>query len=275
MHSVRMPGRLTRASLVARLLVSACALAVSINCGRAAERCDKPEPYAASEIAASRFFSNREQTKFARGEPHYPLASGASARYCFSRGCTGQILVQWSPKEQQELRRLRDAIVGGSNAASELLFIKIAVLQMETWLFKRLQQLDPASVRRHMQETSTNFGSSDSDTMSWVNKAMASYDRFDKECATYAMEATQHLLVLANLGLLRHWNVITPVYRYGVPGNWTAGLENRETCASFRFDLNTRAPARHDLHVRGRDPAALALDDMKRYRSLFPGMDRI
>ena len=31
---------------------------------------------------------------------------------------------------------------------------------------------------------------------------MGSHNRFDKECATYAMEATQHLLVLANLGLI-------------------------------------------------------------------------
>jgi len=87
------------------------------------------------------------------------------------------------------------------------------------------------------------------------------------------MEATQHLLVLANLGLLRHWNVTAPVYRYGIPGHWTAGLENRDTCENYRFDLNAGASARYSLHVKRQDPAILALENSRSYAYLFPAMD--
>ena len=74
-------------------------------------------------------------------------------------------------------------------------------------------------------------------------------------------------------GLARHWNVTAPVYRYGIPGHWTAGLENRESCERYRFDLNSRASLRHDLHVKGQDPATLNLASDRNYSSLFPGMD--
>lgn len=238
-------------------------------------QCHRTGSYDAQEIASSTFFSAREQTKFAPEERHYPLASGSTARYCFSRGCTGQLSVAWTEQELAHLRQLRASLVDKDGAAAELRFIKIATLQMETWLYKRLRNLDPGVVGQIMKRGSGNYSvaHSQSDHMNWMTTAMASYDRFDKECATYAMEATQHLLVLANAGLIRHWNVKAPVYRYGVPGHWTAGLENRDTCQNYRFDLNSRASARYDLHKRGQNPAALALQNPRQYGALFPGMD--
>jgi hypothetical protein len=236
-------------------------------------QCHRNGAYDPYEIAGSTFFSTREQTKFAPGERHYPLASGASARYCFSRGCTGQLTVRWTEQEQIHLRQLRAAIVARETPLAELRFIRIATLQMETWFYRRLRSLDSETVSRIMKRAAGHYGGSQSDTMTWMTEAMGSYDRFDKECATYAMEATQHLLVLANLGLIQHWNVTAPVYRYGVPGHWTAGLENRDTCENYRFDLNSRASSRYDLHVRGQNPAALVLQNPQNYSYLFPAMD--
>ena len=235
-------------------------------------RCLKKGAYDPYAIASSTFFSSREQTKFAPSERNYPLASGASARYCFSRGCTGQLTVLWTEQEQYELLQLRTAMVEKENPSSELRFIKVATLQLETWLYKRLRNLDAGTVSQIMRQVSGHFGGSYSDDRAWVTGAMVSYGRFDKECATYAMEATQHLLVLANLGLIQHWNVIAPIYQY--PNHWTAGLENRDTCETYRFDLNFRASTRHSLHVRERDPADLALQNPQRYSYLFPAIDR-
>ncbi len=237
-------------------------------------QCIKQGGYAAGEIAASTFFSTREQSKFATNERHYPIAAGATARYCFSRGCTGQLTVTWSEGEQQTLRNLRAVLVGQEAPAAELHFIKIATLQLETWLHGRLASLDAATAAKSTKRGDGYYGGSQADSMAWLAKALGSYDRFDKECATYAMEATQHLLVLANLGLIKHWNVIAPVYRYGVPGHWTAGLENRETCEHYRFDLNSRASVRYDLHKRGQNPAALAMQNPQATSHMLPGMDR-
>lgn len=244
--------------------------------GHAADAtCNVDRPYSPREIAASTFFTAREQTKFAPSERHYPLAEGANARYCFSRGCVGQLNVTWTEEEQYELLQLRAAMVDDNAPASELAFIKVAVLQMETWLYKRLSALDARAVDRLMQRTAASFGRTNSESLTWLPHAMESYGRFDKECATFTMEATQHLLVLANLGLLRHWQVLPPVYRFGFPGHWTAGLKNLQTCEAFRFDLNYRAEARHRLHVRGENPAALAHQDPRRYGNLLPTMDRL
>lgn len=252
-----------------------CAAIVSATPGdaTAAPQCDREGGYDRAEIAQSVFFSTRQQTKFAPGERHYPLASNATARYCFSRGCTGQVTVTWTEDEQQKLSLLRDDLVKQETAQAELQFIKIATLHMETWLYARLSGLDQRAVNEIMRKISKHYGDARSDNTSWITEALSTFDRFDKECATYAMEATQHLLVLANLGLLKHWNVTAPVYRYGIPGHWTAGLENRETCERYRFDLNSRASVRHDLHVKGKDPANLSLEGDRRYTSLFPGMD--
>ena len=248
-------------------------LAVAFFSLAADAQCYRNGPYDASEIANSAFFSTREQTKFAPGERHYPLASQATARYCFSRGCAGQLTVKWTDEEQIRLHHLRASMVQNEDPASELRFIKVATLQMETWLYARLQGLDSSTVTGIMKRIAGYYGGARSEDATWITGAMGSHDRFDKECATYAMEATQHLLVLANLGLLRHWNVMAPVYRYGIPGHWTAGLENRETCENYRFDLNTAASARYRLHVKGQDPARLALEDSQSYAYLFPGMD--
>src|SRR5689334_16727936 len=62
-------------------------LALSYLSFPANAQCYRNGPYDASQIANSTFFSTREQTKFAPSERHYPLASQAAARYCFSRGC--------------------------------------------------------------------------------------------------------------------------------------------------------------------------------------------
>lgn len=242
-------------------------------CVAARAQCHKSGAYHPYEIASSTFFSTREQTKFAPEEPHYPLAAGASARYCFSRGCTGQLTVRWTEQEQNHLRQLRATIVGKETPLFELRYIKVATLQMEAWLYRRLRNLDSETVSRIMRRAAGHYGGSQSDTMTWMTDAMGSYSRFDKECATYAMEATQHLLVLANLGLIQHWNITAPVYRYGIPGHWTAGLENRDTCENYRYDFNSRASSRYDLHVRGQNPAALALQNPQGYSYLFPAMD--
>ena len=256
-------------------LVALCAPAVMIASRAAAQpQCHKQGAYDPQEIAHSTFFSTREQTKFAAGERHYPIASGATARYCFSRGCTGQLTVTWTQLEQQQLRALRATLVEKETPAFELKFIKIATLQLETWLYERLSNLDAATAARLTKRAAGYYGGSQADGMSWLSAAMGSYDRFDKECATYAMEATQHLLVLANLDLLEHWNVTAPVYRYGVPGHWTAGLENRETCEHYRFDLNSRASIRYEMHKRGQNPAALAMGNPQGANHIFPGMDR-
>ena len=252
-----------------------CALAAIalLNVTSAAAECERDGGYDPTEVADSVFFTAREQTKFAPSERHYPLASHATARYCFSRGCTGQLTVAWSEDEQRRLGMLRAAIVTQETAQAELQFIKIAALQMETWLYGRLRNLEPGAVTQIMSKISKHYGESRSESSNWVTTALSTFDRFNKECATYAMEATQHLLVLANLGLLKHWNVTAPVYRYGIPGHWTAGLENRATCERYRFDLNSRASQRYALHVQGKDPAALAVDDARTYSALFPGMD--
>jgi hypothetical protein len=268
----RLPGFVRLRSLTFSALTGVAILSASLSCAIAAARCARDGAYDASEIADSAFFSARQQTKFAPAERNYPLASNATARYCFSRGCTGQLIVEWTKDEQHRLRLLRDDIVKQENALAELGFIKIAVLQMETWLYVRLRSLDQRAVNEIMRKISVHYGTRSEDT-SWVASALSTFDRFDKECATYAMEATQHLLVLANLGLLRHWNVTAPVYRFGIPGHWTAGLENRETCERYRFDLNSRASARHDLHLKGKDPAALSLESDRNHSFLLPGMD--
>jgi len=236
-------------------------------------QCYRNGPYDASEIANSTFFSTREQTKFAPSERHYPLASHATARYCFSRGCAGQLIVKWTDEEQMRLHHLRAAMVQTEDPSSELRFIKVATLQMETWLYARVQALDSSTVSGIMKRIAGYYGGSRSEDVTWITNAMGSHNRFDKECATYAMEATQHLLVLANLGLIRHWNVMAPVYRYGIPGHWTAGLENRDTCENYRFDLNAGASARYRFHLKGQDPALLALEDSQSYAYLFPAMD--
>lgn len=259
-------------SLVILASIYALACLGAVSPVSAADLCERDGGYDRSEISSSVFFTAREQTKFAPHERSYPLASRATARYCFSRGCTGQLTVSWTEAEQNQLRQLREEVVTQESAQAELHFIKIATLQMETWLFARLRSLDQGTVNRIMQKISKHYGQLQSDDTSWVTKALSTYDRFDKECATYAMEATQHLLVLANLGLLKHWNVTAPVYRYGIPGHWTAGLENRNTCRRYRFDLNSRASVRHNLHVNGRDPARLE-PGAERLSSLYPGMD--
>jgi hypothetical protein len=164
-------------------------------------------------------------------------------------------------------------MVQNEDPSSELRFIKVATLQMETWLYARLQRLDSSTVIGIMKRIAGHYGGSRSEDVTWITDAMGSHNRFDKECATYAMEATQHLLVLANLGLIRYWNVMAPVYRYGIPGHWTAGLENRDTCENYRFDLNAGASARYSFHVKGQDPAILALEDSQSYAYLFPAMD--
>ena len=269
----RAPDIAKSCCITASVLVWTVILATLTIHRAAAAQCDRDGAYDRSEIAQSVFFSTREQTKFAPSERNYPLASNATARYCFSRGCTGQITVSWTEDEQRQLRLLREAIVKRENARSELQFVKVAVLQLETWLYARLRSLDQSVVNQTMRKISTHYGQSRSEDKSWITNAMSTFDRFDKECATYAMEATQHLLVLANLGLLRHWNVTAPVYRYGMPGHWTAGLENRETCERYRFDLNSRASLRHDLHAKGKDPAALNLENPRSYGHLLPGMD--
>jgi len=260
-------GLLLFASIVAFLV------AAPVFSFTAVAQCHRNGAYDPSEIADSTFFSTREQTKFAPGERHYPLASQATARYCFSRGCAGQLTVNWTDEEQIRLHYLRASMVQSEDPATELRFIKVATLQMETWLYERLRSLDPGTVTATMKRISGHYGGTPSEDTLWITRAMSSYDRFDKECATYAMEATQHLLVLANLGLLRHWNVTPPVYQYGVPGHWTAGLENRDTCENYRFDLNAWASARHSLHLKGQDPAMLALENGERYSHLFPAMD--
>ena len=248
-------------------------LAVSFFSLVANAQCHRKGAYDASEIANSTFFSSREQTKFAPGEHHYPLASHAAARYCFSRGCAGQLSVEWTDNEQTRLHHLRALMVHNEDPSSELRFIKVATLQMETWLYARLRSLDAATVSGIMKRVAGQYGGSHSEDMTWITDTMGSHDRFDKDCATFAMEATQHLLVLANLGLIHHWNVTAPVYRYGIPGHWTAGLENRDTCENYRFDLNAWASARYSLHVKGQDPAFLALENSQSYSYLFPAMD--
>jgi hypothetical protein len=248
-------------------------LALSFFSFAANAQCYRQGAYDASEIANSAFFSTREQTKFAPDEGHYPLASHAAARYCFSRGCAGQLTVEWTDNEQIRLRRLRALMVQNEDPSSELRFIKVATLQMETWLYARLRSLDSATVIGIMKRVAGHYGGSHSEDITWITGAMGSHDRFDKDCATYAMEATQHLLVLANLGLIRHWNVTAPVYRYGIPGHWTAGLENRDTCENYRFDLNAGASARYSLQVKGQDPAILVLENSQSYSYLFPAMD--
>jgi len=248
-------------------------LAVAVFSFAANAQCHRSGAYDASEIANSTFFSTREQTKFAPGERHYPLASQAMARYCFSRGCAGQLTVKWTDDEQFRLHHLRASMVQNEDPLSELRFINVATLQMETWLYARLRSLDSATVSGIMKRVAGHYGGSHPEGMTWITSAIGSHDRFDKECTTYAMEATQHLLVLANLGLIRHWNVTAPVYRYGIPGHWTAGLENRDTCEKYRFDLNAGASARYSLHVKGQDPAILVLENSQSYAYLFPAMD--
>jgi hypothetical protein len=270
-HVFRVPVFTRRRGLAVCALICADIVVASSRAPVSAAQCHRDGGFDATEIAQSTFFSTRGQTKFAPSERHYPLATAASARYCFSRGCTGQLTVAWTADEQEQLRNLRRALVTTEMAQAELYFIKVAILRMEMWLYTRLRSLDARTVAEITRKVSKHVGEHRSETETWVASALSTYDRFDKECATYAMEATQHLLVLANLGLLRHWNVTAPVYRYGIPGHWTAGLENRETCERYRFDLNSRASRRHDLHVRGQDPAALASSGER--TALFPGMD--
>ncbi len=261
------PRRTAAALLAAAILATASTRAL-------ADQCARDGAYDSAEISQSTFFATRQQTKFSPAEAHYPLAAGATARYCFSRGCTGQLSVAWTGEEQQRLRDLRATLVTTDDAQTELRFIRIAVLEMETWLYARLAALDQRTVDGIMRKVSKHYAETRSENAMWISEALGTSGRFDKECATYAMEATQHLLVLANLGLMRHWNVTAPVYRFGFPGHWTAGLENRATCERYRLDLNTRASARYSLHTSGKDPAALALSGDRNASNLLPGMDR-
>lgn len=249
------------------------ALLAALYAGESKAQCYSDRAYSPNEIAGSTFYSTREQTKFSPNESHYPLPRGAQARYCFSRGCTGQLEVRWSHNQVRYLQDLRARLVRSEDPKSELRFIKAATLQMEKWLYTKLARLDSATVQKLMARVARNYGSSGNEGMEWMTKTMGSYDRFNKECATYAMEASQHLLVLANLGLLQHWNVKAPIYRAGIPGHWTAGLQNRATCDIYRFDLNTSASARYSHHQRGSNPADLALRNPRQYSYLYPGMD--
>ena len=256
-------------------LSCAAILVVSSFCSAASAQCHRDGAYDPSEIASSAFFTTREQTKFAPSERNYPVASGATARYCFSRGCTGQLTVKnWTDDEQLRLRSLRAAVVQKEDASSELHFIKVATLQMKSWLYARLRGLNSATVNQIARNVSNHYGGQRSEDTSWITSALSTFDRFDKECATYAMEATQHLLVLANLRLLRHWNVTAPVYRYGVPGHWTAGLENRETCERYRFDLNIASISPLQSAHQGQGPGNVGSGEQtKLLGHLLPGMD--
>src|SRR5215813_13056670 len=97
-------------------------VAVSFFSFTANSQCHRNAAYDASEIANSSFFSTREQTKFAPSERHFPLASHATARYCFSRGCAGQLTVKWTDEEQMRLHQLRASMVQDEDATSELRF---------------------------------------------------------------------------------------------------------------------------------------------------------
>src|SRR5262249_55661579 len=145
-------------------------LAVSFSSLTANAQCYRSSAYDASEIANSAFFSTREQTKFAPGERHYPLASHATARYCFSRGCAGQLTVRWTDDEQSRLRHLRASIVQNEDPQSELRFIKVATLQMETWLYARLRSLDYATVNGIMKKIASHYGGPSQET--WVANAV-------------------------------------------------------------------------------------------------------
>ncbi len=159
-------------------------------------------------------------------------------------------------------------VVNSNDPHKELRFIKVAVLQMENWL------RDKALAHfKWRQGHNIAHESESSGEMAWVKKALASYSPMDKECVTYTMEASQHLMVLANLGLLKNWNVKPPEYRFGIPGHWTAALQNRDTCRVFRFDLNTRASTRESLMRQGENPALMLLRQPQRFGNIAPGMD--
>ena len=145
---LRVFGFASRHCLTFCALLCVAMLGVSSSHAAAEAQCDRDGAYDPSEIVGSVFFSTRQQTKFAPSERHYPLPSHASARYCFSRGCTGQLDVKWTEDEQQRLLHLRRAIVEREDARSELHFIKIATLQMETWLYARLRSLDQGTVKQ-------------------------------------------------------------------------------------------------------------------------------
>lgn len=245
-------------------LVALITLAI-LSSAAAGQACYQGYAYNPAEMAASGFFSNRELTKFPSGRAHYPLAQGASARYCLSRGCSRQLNVQWSQREIGYLQSLRQQLGADSSPQNEMRFVRVAVLQMEKWLRERALRSNPQRA----------FGSSNrlrDDGMAWIDSALSSYGSMDKECVTYTMEATQHLLVLANMGMVQHWKVKPPTYRFGIPGHWTATVQNRATCQVLRFDLNTNASARESLMARGFNPASMALNN-PRNAYLFPGMD--
>src|SRR5262245_57011402 len=159
-------------------------LAVSSLSFAANAQCHRNGPYDASEIANSTFFSTREQTKFAPGERHYPLASHATARYCFSRGCAGQLTVKWTDEEQARLHYLRASMVQNEDPSSELRYIKVATLQLETWLYARLQALDSSTVIGIMKRVAGQYGGARSDDSAWVSGASGFLARFVRECST-------------------------------------------------------------------------------------------
>ena len=54
--------------------------------------------------------------------------------------------MKWTDEEQIRLHYLRASMVQNENSLSELRFIKVATLQMETWLYARLQSFDSSTV---------------------------------------------------------------------------------------------------------------------------------
>jgi hypothetical protein len=110
------------------------------------------------------------------------------------------------------------------------------------------------------------FGQSES--TAWISKSYRSYDRFDKDCTTYAMEASQHLLVMANMGLIKNWTVRSPNYN---GYHWTAALQNKSSCETYRFDLNTQGSSRERILQQGGNPAEIA---SRGSSNLYPCMDK-
>lgn len=267
----------TELSSLGRALGSVLILFAALAPNQAQAACGASEEvnqrgYDPMEMASNSFFTNRELTKFARNRNHFPIADGARATYCFSRGCTGQVYLEWSANHVQQLQALRDRVVREENAASELLYLRLAVVQMEEWLTRRLKTVDTKALKDAVRRKG-GFGKTGGGDGDWVAQALASHGDDNKECVTYAMEATQHLMVLANLGLVKHHFVRKPYYVYGIPGHWTAALQSRETCQALRFDLNTSAGRRASLIASGRSPLAEIIDHRTHGREILPGYD--
>lgn len=224
--------------------------------------CDRGENFDSTEMAKSSFYSNRELTKFSNRSNSFPLPKANRARYCASRGCSQQLDVTWTGQELQALSDLRNKMGADQSDSAELRFVRVATLQMEKWLRDRI-------VRDGTKNTSHQVTGGDG--TEWISKSLNSYSPLNKECVTYTMEASQHLMILANSGLVRRWNVKPPTYVFGIPGHWTATIQNRKTCQNYRFDLNTSASARENLMASGENPAAKALRDSR----LLPGMDNL